>query len=165
MLQNFAQYSPQAQFLPPLGLQSPSWPQLNTGPSTPGPWGYSVAQTPLTPNQFGQSPIGVNPAQQIIPMLGQLAQQLSIQSSVIHQLGVALHQLCHQVGAQGIHGSIGSYGAGQPYLGGTPQYGLDGQAFGHQGGQHAFPGAIPGGYPGLVPQAPGWGAGRPQTVQ
>ena len=99
---------------------------------------------------FGHSPL----VQQIVPMVGQLAQQISIHSAVTQQIAVLLHQVAHQLALQSQGGLAGQSLSGSPFLGGLAQ----------SSGQNPFAFG-PGGYPGFGPQGQSWGAGRPQTVQ
>jgi hypothetical protein len=168
MLSNFSQYAPQglAPQIPGLqpgiygnpwlghelgqqgmGSQVPAWVgQIN--PFAPNP----LAQSPfnsgvsaLNPNLPGQGT--VNPqiynSVQMVPVLGQLAQQLAIQSAqthqVAHQITIAIQHLAHQLGLQSLQG--------QYY------------------GQNPLAGSIPGSYSGFNPQAQAWGANRPTTIQ
>jgi hypothetical protein len=134
----FAQNS----FLQTPSVQNP----FAVGPFGPNPYLQSQWQSPVGPNPFlspfaGQAGAHI-PAHQIVPVLGQLAQQIAIQSAVAQQIGIAVHQLAHQLASQGLQG---------------PGY--------TQGGQ----GYAQGGYGGLGPQAQGWGqpwgVNRPQTIQ
>jgi hypothetical protein len=132
-----------------------------TNPYLQSPWlqGH-VGHNPLQ-NSFGWN-TGVNiPAHQLVPVLGQLAQQIAIQNAVAQQIGIAVHQLAHQLALQGVQGYAGGgFGAGQGLSGVGQQYGGGGaQPFG-LGGQ--FGG---GGYGGFNPQAQAWGANRQQTIQ
>lgn len=93
-------------------------------------------------------------AQQIIPLLGQLAQQVSVHSAVTQQIGVALHQLAYQLAGQSASLQQGT--------------GIGGQF----PGQNLSGGATPGGYTGFSPYsgfnpqaAQAWGTNRPQTIQ
>lgn len=118
--------------------------------------GYPFAQ----PQQWGGNSFAGaqhNPLQQIVPMVGQLAQHISIHSAVTQQIAVLLHQVAHQLAAQSYQGGFAgqSLGGGSPFLGGGP-----GQSF----GQNPFAFG-PGGYAGFGAQPQSWGAGRPQTVQ
>jgi hypothetical protein len=98
---------------------------------------------------------GHSPLQQIVPMVGQLAQQISIHSVVTQQIAQLLHQVTHQL-ALGLQGSLAGQPAfGSPFLGG---------GLGQSAGQTPFA-LAPGGYAGFSPQAQSWGAARPQTVQ
>jgi len=107
---------------------------------------------------FG-APAGASiPVHQIVPVLGQLAQHIAVQSAVVQQIGIAVHQLAHQLALQGLQGYPGGGfgagqafgGAGQSYIGGAAQpFGLGGQ----------------GAYGGFNPQAQAWGANRAQTIQ
>jgi len=110
------------------------------------------------------------PAQQLVPVLAQLAQQISLQSAAIQQLGIALHQLAHQVTAQSLQAQQGAgFGAGQGFGAGVSPFGGIGQAAGPGGpfsAQNPFAGATQGGYVGFNPQAQAWwGGNRAQTVQ
>jgi hypothetical protein len=139
-------------------------------PFSGGQFGPSpFAANPYLQSQWLQSPVGHNPlqnsfagqagtniaTQQIVQALGQLAQQIAVQNAVAQQIGFAVHQLAHQLATQGLQGYPGSglgagqpfAGAGQAFIGGTPQ------PFGQ------------GGYGGLSPQSQGWGANRQQTIQ
>jgi hypothetical protein len=141
-----AGFAPQSPFGHP---QSAFGPQLPFGQQFP----FGLSQ------QFafgGQAGVPI-PVQQIVPVLGQLAQQIAVQSAVAQQIGIAVHQLAHQLALQGLQGYPGGgfgtgqvfAGAGQPYVGGAAQpFGFGGQA----------------GFGGLGPQAQAWGA-RPQTIQ
>lgn len=90
-------------------------------------------------NPFAAFATHLHPGQQILPALGQLAQQIAVQSAVTQQIGVALHQLVQQLAAQGPQGQQGyqqgfGLGSGQPFAG-------------------------------LNPQAQAWGANRSPTIQ
>jgi len=158
MLSNFSpQYSPLMSQFPGLpGLQGAGWPQSSSAygsgiaPFSGGiaPFGY----------EFGQPGIGHagahNPAQQIVQVLAQLAQQISVQSALIQQVSFALQQLAHQLAVQGLQSHQGGgLGAGQPFAQGGP--------FATQGGYGQ------GGYGGFTPQGQphAWGANRAQTIQ
>ena len=141
-----AGFAPQSPFGHP---QSAFGPQLPFGQQLP----FGLSQQFALGGQAG-APIAL---QQIVPALAQLAQHIAVQSAVAQQIGIAVHQLAHQLVLQGVQGYPGGgfgagqvfAGAGQPYPGGAAQpFGLGGQA----------------GYGGLGPQAQGWGA-RPQTIQ
>jgi len=108
------------------------------------------APTPHPPSQLLLSPLAYNPllssfagyagahhpVQQIVLVLGQLAQQISVQTAMTQQISIALQQLVHQLAVQGLPS--------------------------HQGaGLSAFQGA----YGGFTPQAQAWGANRAQTIQ
>jgi hypothetical protein len=175
MLSNPSQYSPQ-------GLM-PQFPQFaNSQFGNDNPFGAgALATNPYLQNQLWQSPVAHNPlqgffagqagahipVQQIVPVLGVLAQQIAVQSAVAQQIGAAVHQLAHQLAVQGLQGypagGLGAgpafAGAGQPYLGGAQPFG---QPFGPSGlGGLGAQGA----YGGFNPQAQAWGANRPQTIQ
>jgi hypothetical protein len=123
-----------------------------------------------------------HPTQHLITALGQLVQQLAVHDAMTQQLGIALHQLAQQLTVQSLQGYPGGFGAGQAFAGVGQPYGGAGQPFGLGGplvgspgggqyfGQNPFAGAIQagygqGGYSGFNPQAPAWGAHRPQTIQ
>jgi hypothetical protein len=144
----------------------------------------SSAQLPFTQNSFLQNPFVTNPyqqspqmhpAQHLVTVLGQLAQQLAAHAAMTQQISIALHQLAQQLGAQSLQGYPGGIGAGQAFAGAGPPYAGVGQPFGLGGagqyfGQNPFAGAIQagygqGGYSGFNPQAQAWGANRPQTIQ
>jgi hypothetical protein len=133
-------------------------------------------QSPFTPNQFLQNPflagtnahnplvnsgsagygLGHIAAQQIVPVLAQLAQQISIQSAVTQQLGLTLHQIAQQVAAQTLQSQPGAgLGAGQMFAGAGPF-----------NGGNPFASATQGSYGGFNPQVQAWwGGNRPQTIQ
>jgi hypothetical protein len=178
MVSNLSQYFPQGLASQFPGLQGAGWPQTSPGlfgqPGLGGgnvsfgqdfgqaglnqqyPFGAqtnSSAQTPFTQNPFLQ-----HPAQHLVAILGQLAQQLAAHGAMTQQVGIALHQLVQQLGAQSPQGYPGGIGAGQGFAGiGPPYAGVGGQYF----GQNPFAG----GYSGFNPQAQAWGANRPQTIQ
>ena len=191
MLPNYSQYSPQALMSQFPGLQGAGWPPgAYTGTA---PFGYEPGQAvlgqnpflqnPFTPNQF-LSPFATtphlqpllssfagyagahNPVQQIVLVLGQLAQQISVQGAVIQQISIALQQLVHQLAVQSLqsHGGLGAgqafAGAGQPFIGSGQPLGIGGPFL-----QNPFASATQGGYGGFGPQAQSWGANRAQTIQ
>jgi len=146
MLSNFSQYAPQGWAPQIPGLQGIGSPQLNSGPGQPGvfgnPWqahelGQQVPQSPFIANAQIPNPV------QMIPVLGQLAQQLAIQCAVTQQfaqqLSVVVQHLAQQLAAQG------------------PQ----GQYY----GQNPYAAAVQGGYPGFNPQVQAWGGNRQSTIQ
>jgi hypothetical protein len=157
MLSNFSQYSPQG-FIPQFpGLQGAGWPQMSPGLfGQPGayagfvPFAHEPALAGMYPGPLAPSPLAYNPllgsfagyagahhpAQQIVLVLGQLAQQISVQTAVTQQISIALQQLAHQLAVQGLQS--------------------------HQG---AGLGAFQGAYGGFTPQAQAWGANRAQTIQ
>jgi len=163
MVSNLSQYPPQGLASQFPGLQGAGWPQMSPGlfgqPGVSGgnvPFGQDSAQSPFT-----QSPFPQHPAQQLVTVLGQLALQLAAHAAMTQQIGIALHQLAHQLGGgQSQQGYPGGFGAGQGFAGGGGQY----------FGQNPFAGAIQagygqGGYSGFNPQAQAWGANRQQTIQ
>jgi hypothetical protein len=135
MLSYFSQYSPQGlmpQFIP--GLQGAAWPQVSPGLlGQPGIHG-------------GYGPHTYAGASQVIPLLGQLAQQIAVQGSVAQQqgviaqqIGIALYQLSqHLAHSMQVHpaGLDAGYGQGVHAFGGfsgTPLFGgVSGQPFGLQ---------------------------------
>jgi hypothetical protein len=114
MLSNFSQYAPQG-LAPQIPGMQPLGPlQLNSGvPGQPGiygnPWlGHELGQQgvgqqlPVWGGQF--NPFVQNPVQ-VIPVLGQLAQQLTIQCAltqqIAQQISSAVQHLAHQLALQG----------------------------------------------------------------
>ena len=162
MVSNFPQYSPQGLASQFPGLQGAGWPQMNPGLfGQPGMGGGNVSfgqdsgqaglnqQYPFgaQTNTFAQNPFLQHPAQHLVTVLGQLAQQLAAHAAVTQQIGIALHQLTQQLGAQslqGYQGYPGGFGAGQAFAGIGPPYAGFGQPFGLGGA---------------------WGANRQQTIQ
>jgi hypothetical protein len=151
MLSNFSQYAP-----PGLGPQIPGMQPI--GPAQLGsPWlGHELGQqvppwagqfNPFTQNPQAQAPFfqgqPANNSVQLVPALGQLAQQLAIQCAVAQQIaqqiGSAVQHLAHQFALQGQQS--------QYY------------------GQNPLAASIQGGYSGFNPQTPAWGVTRPSTVQ
>jgi hypothetical protein len=125
MLSNFSQYAPQ-------GL----------APQIPGIQSFGAAQ--LGNPWLGHELVQQGPGQaQIVPVLGQLAQQLAIQCAltqqIAQQINSAVQHLAHQLAFQG----------------------LPGQYYGH----NPLAASIQGGYSGFNPQAQAWGVPRPPTVQ
>jgi hypothetical protein len=191
MLSNPLQYSPQS-----LGFPFPQFGhdsgQGGVGQFAANPYLQSQWQSPVGHNPFLNSFAGHAgasiPAHQLVPVLGQLAQQIAVQGAVAQQIAqqtaIAVYQLAQQLASQGFQGHPGSgFGAGQGFAGGQPYLGGGGQSlgvgqpvgmgqpfgFGGQGGfvQGGFGGQA--GYGGLNPQAQGWGqqgwGARPQTIQ
>lgn len=99
------------------------------------------------------------PAQQIVLALGQLAQQIAVQSAVNQQIGFALQQLTHQLVAHNQPGLFG-LGLGSPYAPTVSPF---------NGAPSPFIGTAPGMYAGFGPQnQPAWqtwGGPRTQTIQ
>ncbi len=157
MLSNFSQYAPQG-LAPQIPGMQPIGPlPLNSAlPGQPGiygnPWlGHELGQQGLGQhlsawggqiNPFVQNPVPQNPVQ-VLPVLGQLAQQLTIQCAltqqIAQQISSAVQHLAHQLALQSLQG--------QYY------------------GQNPLAASIQGGYSGFNPQTQAWGAGRPQTIQ
>jgi hypothetical protein len=193
MLSNYSQYSPQALMSQFPGLQGAGWPP--GAYSGIAPFGYDPGQAGMSQNQFSLSPfaptphpqsqlflspLGYNPllssfagyagahhpVQQIVLVLGQLAQQISVQGAVIQQVSVALQQLVQQLAVQSLqsHGGLGAgqafAGAGQPFVGAGQPLGIGAPFL-----QNPFASATQGGYGGFSPQAQAWGANRAQTIQ
>jgi hypothetical protein len=130
--------------------------QPGTGVQT-NPFINPYLQHNLFPNSFGAYAGAHNPAQQIVLVLAQLAQQISVQSALIQQVSVALQQLAHQLAMQGLQAhQVAGLGAGQPFGLGGP---FATHGYGSYGGQ--------GGYGGFAPQVQpqAWGANRAQTIQ
>src|SRR5256886_9790567 len=137
---------------PALAGMYPS-PYLQT-PFAPSPF----AATPFAASPFAPSPLAFNPllgsfagyagahhpAQQIVLLLGQLAQQISAQTAVTQQISIGLQQLVQQLAVQGLqhHSSaLGTFG---------------GQSF----AQSPLIGATQGAFGGLSPQPQACGATR-----
>src|SRR6266478_2049577 len=184
MLSNFSPYPPQGLMSQFPGLQGAGWPQMSPAlfgqPGVYGgnaPFGYEPGQAGMGQNQFSLSPLGHNPllssfagyagahnpAQQIVLVLGQLAQQISVQSALIQQISIALQQLVHQLAVQSL---LSHQGAG---LGAGQALGVGGPFLGSFGGQYfglnPLASAAQSGYGGFSPQAQSWGANRAQTIQ
>jgi|KBSSwiStaDraftv2_1062776.scaffolds.fasta_scaffold00564_7 hypothetical protein len=174
MLSNPSQYSPQS-LLPPFFGQQAGLPQMSAGL-----FGQPGAYNGHAQYANGQSGIESVLLHQVAPVLGQLAQHIAIQSAVTQQIGVAVHQLAHQLALQGLQGFPGGgFGAGQafagasqPYIGGAQPYGQLGLGAGAYGGfnpqaqgwgQQAQAWGPQG--QGWGPQGQPWGANRPQTIQ
>ena len=164
MLATYPQYSPQALVASPFGAGPFAPPGLHHGnpvfgyepafagfasPSqafapfaaSPSPYGNPYLQSPIP----GQTPYAV--AQQLVLALGQLAQQISVQSVVHQQIGSLLQQLTQQI---------------QFALPGMP-----GQPYGQL--VSPFIGSAPGVYSAFGPQSQpawqAWGGPRTQTIQ
>lgn len=147
MQSNFAHY-PQQGLIPQFpGIQS-----IGSMPSNADPFahagGYATQGNPFAQTQFSANPQPnnqpnnvIHPAQ-LVPVLGQLAQQLAFQSASTHQiaqqLGVLLQQLAYQLTAPNLQ---------NPYYAQSP-----------------YP-AVPGGYGGFAPPLQPWGSTRAQTIQ
>jgi hypothetical protein len=151
MLSNFSQYAPQFPGMQPIGPSQPGNPwlghelgQQGVGQQVPA-W---VGQfNPLPQNPLAQTPFfqgqSANNSAQLVPALGQLAQQLAIQCAlaqqIAQQIGSAVHHLAHQFA----------------------QHSQQGQYY----GQNPLAASIQGGYSGFNPQTQAWGVARPPTVQ
>jgi len=116
--------------------------------------------SPYVSSPFASSPFASfagqvvhHPAQQMLLLLGQLAQQICLQGVASQQIGIGLYQLAYQLLAQplAVQGI-----APQPFIGTGQPFGL---------GAPFFAGTAPGSF-GITPQqAQAWGATRPQTIQ
>ena len=183
------QYSPQGlmgQF-PIAGAPVPGLPQFSPflfGQPSPyglnGSVGYGFAPSPASvvspfASPFTANPIGfagaTHPIQTIVPLLGQLAQQFSVQGIVNQQLATVLQHLAQQVFSfQLLAQSQPFIGAGQFGLG-TPMLGSPISQY-FTPGQYLPPGVLTSsvfGTPqvpyGFTPQqAQSWGASRAQTT-
>jgi hypothetical protein len=81
--------------------------QANPYQHQQGPWSQSPgAYNPLQ-SSFGGHPGATIPVHQIVPVLGQLAQQIAVQSALAQQIGIAVQQLAQQLAAQGQQGYSG----------------------------------------------------------
>lgn len=111
-----------------LGQQAPNWGgQIN-------PFGHSplLQQAPflppgLNPNLQAQGGINaqISNTVQMVPVLGQLAQQLTIQCAIAQQfaqqLSVAVQHLAHQLAAQGLQGGYPGFNPQVQAWGGNRQ--------------------------------------------
>lgn len=136
------------------GQQLPASPIHNPFLNSGSPSGYAGGHIPA----------------QLVPVLAQLAQQISVQSAVIQQLGITLQQLAHQLTGQILQSHSGAtLGAGQGFGAAMSPFGGIAQASAPGGvysAQNPFAGAAPGGYVGFNPQPQGWwGGNRSQTIQ
>ena len=157
------------------------WPAGRVAANERGPvWAAGCIQRPCSVCQWAVRYRIRTLLHQVAPVLGQLAQHIAIQSAVTQQIGVAVHQLAHQLALQGLQGFPGGgFGAGQgfagasqPYIGGAQPYGQLGLGAGAYGGfnpqaqgwgQQAQAWGPQG--QGWGPQGQPWGANRPQTIQ
>jgi hypothetical protein len=167
MLTAFSPYSPQALLPQFQGQQTELAP---IGSNQQGPFGGPM--NPFLHSPWLQNPVGyhggfaahggTNLAQQVIQTLGQLAQQIAVQSAVAQQIGLVVQQLAQQLATQGLQGQPGnSFGAGQAFGGSGQPFGGVAPSFGAFGAQPFGQG----GFGGFNPQAQGWGANRQQTIQ
>jgi hypothetical protein len=161
MLATYPQYSPQALMASPFGATLFAPPGLHAGNAAFGyEPGFGSMVQPSQPFAYhipGQAPYAV--AQQLVLALGQLAQQISMQSVVGQQIGSALQQLTQQIQAQTLP-ALPGFGVGQPY----------GQIVSpYIGATSPFFGATAGAYPGFSPHSQpawqAWGGQRTQTIQ
>ena len=178
MLSNLSPYSPQG-FIPQFaGLQPGAYAgyvPFAHEPALTGMYPSQFLQTPFAPTPFGPGAFAPtpfapaiaynpllslagyagahHPAQQIVLVLGQLAQQISVQTALTQQISIALQQLVQQLAVQGLQpgASLGAFG-GQ-YFAQNPFTGATQGAYGQ------------GAYGGFSPQAQVWGANRAQTIQ
>lgn len=146
-------FSPLAPGLPgqlgAYGVQAP-FAQVNPyvqSPLLPGPYAHNPFLNSGGPASYAGTYTPV--AQQIVPLLAQLAQQIFIHSAATQQLGITLHQLCQQIAAVNLQSQqtmgLGAAGIGQ---------------------SAPFAGATQGNYGGFNPQAQTWwGGNRAQTIQ
>jgi hypothetical protein len=135
----FSALNPLAMIHPGLGMNPYLPSQVHPyflGQSWQGPFGSAPF------NSFAGQP-GGSPIAHIVPALVQLAQQISAQSVLTQQTGIALYQLVQQLAAQSVHAYPGT---------------------GIGAGHSPFATSAPGAYPGFA-QTPAWGANRPQTIQ
>jgi hypothetical protein len=153
-------------------LQNPQLmqnPQFSYGPQLQGSAGHNPLLNSGSLSGYAAGAGGQIPTQQLVPVLAQLAQQISVQSALIQQLGITLHQLAHQLTAQTLQYQGAGVGAGQGFGAGVSPFAGIGQASGPGGpfsAQNPFAGAPQGGYGGFNPQAQGWwGGNRSQTIQ
>ena len=141
MMSNFSQYAPQGLAVPGQpGVSGNPWLGHELGQQGFGQQGVGQ-QAPAWAGQF--NPFWQNQHVQIVPVLGQLAQQLSIQCAltqqIAHQINSAVQQLAHQLALQSVQG----------------------QYYGH----NPLAASIQGGYSGFNPQTQAWGVNRPSTIQ
>jgi hypothetical protein len=117
----------------PFAYNPPVQPPFNLGPA---------ALNPHLQSQSGANSALHNPIH-MVPVLGQLAQQLAIQSAVTQQvaqhISLVVQQLAQQLAVQGMQA--------QYY------------------GQNPFAASAQTGYSGFNPQAQSWGANRQPTIQ
>ena len=117
----------------------------------PNQYGFGAQVNPFVQNPFAQNPFVQNPfaqgpaqqlvqvSQQIVSVLGHLAQQIAVQNAMTQQIGVVLNQLATQL-AHSVQTQQGTgFGAG-PAFAGT-------------------------GYGAFNPQGQVWNANRAQTIQ
>jgi hypothetical protein len=145
MQSNFSQYAPQ-------GLNQLGNPWLGHELGQQGMGQHGIGQqAPAWAGQFNPFAPGqaANNSVQLVPALGQLAQQLTLQCAlaqqIAQQIGSVVQHLAHQLTLQSQQG----------------QQGQQGQYY----GQNPFAASIQGGYSGFNPQAQAWGVNRPPTVQ
>lgn len=140
MLSNFSQYAPQ-------GLA----PQIPGIQPIGNPWlGHELGQQGVgqqLPPWANSSVQNVQNSVQMVPVLGQLAQQLTIQCAlaqqIAQQISSAVQHLAHQLALQNLQGQY----QGQYY------------------GPNPLAASIQGGYSGFNPQTQPWGVTRPSTIQ
>lgn len=127
-------------------------------------FGYGqFGHEPFAPSPYfagplaGQAGIAI-PAHQIIPVLGQLVQQIAVQSAVAQQVGIAVQQLVQQLAVQATQGQglqgfpVGGFNPQAQPWGSNPQAWGNLQVWGN-----------PQTWGGANPQS--WGANRSQTIQ
>ena len=151
--------NPYSPFGYPPALSGPGQPQQPFGGPFTGnpslsaygqnsPWQSPLAAMPFFGNSLAGHAEAHNPLQQILPVLVQLAQQISVHGTVSQQIGMVLQQLTQQLAITSPHLQQSAFSAAQSF------------------GQNPFATTPAGGYAGFNPQAAqAWGASRPQTVQ
>ena len=166
------QYSPQglmAPFISPALFGQPgAYPNGSLSYYGYGPSAAAVVPPFISP--FAATPIGfggAHPAQTIVPLLGQLAQQFSAHGIVSQQIATVLHHLVQQVFSfQLLAQSQPFIGAGQFFGLGTPMLGSPISQV--TPGQYLTPSlftGVPQAYGFTPQQAQAWGATRAQTIQ
>ena len=127
------QYSPQA-----LIGTSPAWFGQPSAYGFNGSLGYQPVPAGLAqPPYVGYAGIP-HPSQQIILLLGQLAQQISVQGGVSQQIAAALNQLAHQLVSYQL------LAQGQPLVGAAQAFGFGAPFIGAPVGQYLTPGLFAG---------------------
>jgi hypothetical protein len=143
---------------------------FGSNPYLQSPWLQNPGSHNPLQSSFS-SPTSVSlPVQQLVPVFAQLAQQIAFQSAIAQQIGIAIHQLAHQLATQGPGAGQAFVGGGQHFGGAAQPFGLGGPLHGNPGpqyfGPNSFSNTPQGGYGGFYPQqSQGWGANRPQTIQ
>jgi hypothetical protein len=131
----------------PLGGPFTASPLLSAYWQNPA-WQSPFASMPFYGNSLAGHAEAHNPLTQILPVLVQLAQQISVHGTVAQQIGMVLQQLTQQLAIASPHLQQAAFSAAQSF------------------GQNPFTSTPAGAYAGFNPQAAqAWGATRPQTVQ